>query len=260
MNDFLDTLAQDAKATVNSGYYRHLNSSKRMRISMKKAIQQCKATPIIAEVKGASPSKGIIRQKYSAEKVADAMAKGGAVGISVLTEPKHFNGSLNNIIRVREAVDLPILMKDIFVSPEQIDAAEKLDANIILLIQALFDRGHCKEDINQMIEEAHAKNLEVLLETHNLDEFNRALKTKADLIGINNRNLTNLKVDLDITKNVLTESHYKNEGKVVVSESGINNISDLCFLRRCGAKAFLIGSAVMLADDVEAKVREFVNS
>jgi len=260
MNDFLDTLAQDAKATVNSGYYRHLNSSKRTRISMKKAIQLCKTTPIIAEIKGASPSKGIIRQRYGAEKIADAMAKGGAVGISVLTEPKHFNGSLNNIMRVRQAVNLPILMKDIFVSPEQVETAEKVDANTILLIQALFDRGHCEEDVNKMIADAHARNLEVLLETHNLDEFNRALKTNADLIGINNRNLANLKVDLDITKNVLEQSHYKNDEKVVVSESGINNISDLCFLRRCGAKAFLIGSAVMLVDDVEAKVREFVNS
>ena len=95
------------------------------------------------------------------------MVKGGAVGISVLTEPKHFNGSLNNIIKVREAVKLPILMKDIIVCSEQIDAAVKVGANVILLIQALFDRGYCSEDVNETIAEAHAKNLEVLLETHN---------------------------------------------------------------------------------------------
>jgi indole-3-glycerol phosphate synthase len=260
MSDFLDILAQDAKTRVNSGYYRQLNSSKPIRISLKKAIQQCETTPIIAEVKGASPSKGTIRKSFGAEKVANAMLKGGAVGISVLTEPKHFNGSLDNIIKIREAVNLPILMKDIFVCSEQIDAAVKVGANVILLIQALFDREYCSEDVNEAIAEAHAKNLEVLLETHNLDEFKRAIRTNADLVGINNRNLGTLTIDLNVTKNVLSQSIYKNEYKVIVSESGINNSNDLCFLRDCGAQAFLIGSSVMSADDIEAKVREFVKS
>jgi indole-3-glycerol phosphate synthase len=260
MSDFLDTLALDAKTTVNSGYYEHINTQTPVSASLKKAIQQCKVVPIISEVKGASPSKGTIRQNFAAEKIAKAMAMGGAVGISVLTEPKHFRGSLDNIIRVREAVNLPILMKDIVVCSAQLDAAVKVGANVLLLIQALFDRGHCNKDINEMIAEAHTKNLEVLLETHNLDEFERALGSKADLVGINNRNLGTLTIDLNLTKNILSKNVCKNNGKVIISESGINNPSDVRFLQDFGAQAFLIGSAVMLADDVEAKVREFVNS
>ncbi len=260
MSDFLDTLAQDAKNTIESGFYRYLNSSILNRISLKKAILQCEEIPIITEVKGASPSLGTIRNIFAVEKIAVAMARGGAVGISVLTEPKHFKGSIANIIRVREAVNLPILMKDIVLSSEQIDAAVKVGANAILLIQALFDRGYCDSDVNEMIAEAHAKNLEVLLETHNLDEFTRAMKTNADIVGINNRNLGTLKIDLNVTKELLSQSTYKNQYKVIVSESGINSSADLNFLRRCGAQAFLIGSAIMQAKDIEMKVRDFVKS
>jgi indole-3-glycerol phosphate synthase len=109
-----------------------------------------------------------------------------------------------------------------------------------------------------MVAKAHSKNLEVLLETHTLDEFMRALKTEADLVGINNRNLGTLQIDLSVTKNILSKCPSK--GKVIVSESGINTPADLRFLRGCGAKAFLIGSAVMMADDIESKVREFVHA
>ena len=176
----------------------------------------------------------------------------------MLTEPKHFNGSLSNIIEVRRSVALPILMKDIVVDPVQIDAASKIGADSVLLIQALFDRGHCGLGLAEMVAKAHSKNLEVLLETHNKDEFTRALKTEADLIGVNNRNLGTLKVDLNTTKTILAECHCA--GKVVVSESGINTPNELRFLRSCGANAFLIGSSVMLADDVEVKVKEFVSA
>jgi indole-3-glycerol phosphate synthase len=151
-------------------------------------------------------------------------------------------------------------MKDIVICPEQIDAAAKLGANVILLIQAIFDRGYCNENLNEMIAEAHAKNLEVLLETHNLDEFMRAIETNSDLIGINNRNLGTLEIDLNVTKSILSKSAYKSDYKVIVSESGINNPTDLHSLRDCGAQAFLVGSAIMQADDIEAKVREFVNA
>jgi len=184
------------------------------------------------------------------------MEKGGAVGISVLTEPKHFNGSLHSLAEARRTVKLPILMKDIILSPVQLDAASKAGANVALLIEALFDRGYCECSVHEMIARAHSTGLEVLLEAHTSDEFRSAVRTHADLVGINNRNLATLKVDLNVTKAILESNRA--EGKVVVSESGINTATDLRFLRECGAQAFLIGSAVMLADNVEAKVREFV--
>jgi indole-3-glycerol phosphate synthase len=258
MTDFLDVLMLDAEETVKSGYYENVVSSRFISLSLREAIARSKVVPVIAEVKGASPSRGTIRQCFVPGNIAIAMVRGGAVGISVLTEPKHFGGSLGNIAAVRESVNVPILMKDIVVSSVQLDAAAKIGANVVLLIQAVFDRGCCELDINEMITKAHSKNLEVLLETHNSDEFVKALGTEADLVGINNRNLATLTIDLKVTKNVL--ANYSCKDKIVVSESGITSPADLRFLRESGAQAFLIGSSVMLADNIEEKVREFVNA
>jgi indole-3-glycerol phosphate synthase len=258
MTDFLDVLAQDAKKTIREGYYENLTPSKPVAGSLRGAILNSKAVAVIAEVKGASPSRGTIRQDFVPGNIAVSMVSGGAVGISVLTEPKHFQGSLVNIAKVRQAVNVPVLMKDIVVNPIQLDVASKVGANAVLLIQSLFDRGYCEFGVNEMITKAHSKNLEVLLETHDEAEFVRAVETEADLIGINNRNLAMLTVDLNVTKNVLAKCSSK--GKVVVSESGISSTVDLRFLRECGARAFLIGSALMLADNVKEKVREFVNA
>ncbi len=261
MTDFLDILAADAKATVASGYY---VSGKKASIcpaslhaALAESVSQSKPA-VITEIKAASPSAGTIRESFAPDEVAKSMARAGAVAISVLTEPKHFNGSLDNLRKVREAVKLPILMKDIIVDPLQLSVASRMGANIILLIQALFDRGYCPLSLSEMIASAHARNLEVLLEVHNEDEFRRALGTDADLVGINNRNLGTLKVNLNVTKRILRK--IPSEGKLVVSESGIKTVKDLQFLWQCGAKAFLIGSSVMLADDVEARVREFTNA
>ena len=255
MPDFLDQLARDAKATIERGYYEHFNEAETETVSLRRAIIQSRHVPVIAEVKGASPSAGVIRQDFAAEKVALAMAKGGAIGISVLTEPKHFNGSFSNLTKVRKAVKLPVLMKDIIVSPLQLEAAARTGANAVLLIQALFDRGYGKLGVHEMIEAAHSRRLEVLLEAHDADEFRRALVSDADLVGINNRNLATLEVDLNVTRRILEKKPL--DDRIVVSESGINTAADILFLRKCGAQAFLVGSAIMSAKDIESKVREF---
>ena len=258
MHDFLDVLSQDALNTVREGYYKDIISTEPIVASLRDAIQAKKGFSIIAEVKGASPSRGTIKRNFAPEKIADSMVRGGAVGISVLTEPKHFGGTLDNIAKVRQAVTVPLLMKDIVVSPIQLDAASKVGANVVLLIQSVFDKGYSEYSVSEMVAKAHSKNLEVLLETHNADEFVRAVETEADLVGINNRNLASLTIDLNVTKNILAKC--SNKGKVVVSESGVNSADDIRFLRASGASAFLVGSAVMLADNVEEKVRELVNA
>jgi indole-3-glycerol phosphate synthase len=258
MADFLDTLAQSARATIDSGYYETLNETGTSQISLKKAILKTKNAPVITEIKAASPSAGTIRKNVNASLIAESMEKGGAVGISVLTEPKHFNGSLRSLVAARKAVKLPILMKDIILSPVQVEAASKAGASVALLIEALFDRGYCECSVHEMIARAHSEGLEVLLEVHTAEEFRSAVRTHADLVGINNRNLATLKVDLGVTKEILERNRA--EGKVVVSESGINTAADLRFLHECGAHAFLIGSAVMSAENVEEKVREFVSA
>jgi indole-3-glycerol phosphate synthase len=258
MPDFLDVLAQDAKATVKSSYYEHPAKAFTPRVSLRNAILHCSRVPVIAEVKGSSPSAGVIRKNFDAEKIASAMARGGAVGISVLTEPKHFNGSLSNLVAVRRTVGIPILMKDVVVSLVQLDAAASLGANVVLLIMAVYDRGYGELSLAAMVEEAHLRQLEVLLEVHDESEFRRATASDADLLGINNRSLGTLQVDLNVTKTILKRNHVS--GMLVVSESGISTQDDVRFLSDCGANAFLIGSAVMSAVDVEAKVREFTTA
>jgi indole-3-glycerol phosphate synthase len=257
MADFLDILVKDAEKTVSEGYYEiELKNSKKQNLSLKNHILNCKHAPVIAEIKPASPSHGKLRNITNLKEVVQAIEKGGATGISVLTEPKHFKGSLKSLVEVRSYTELPILMKDIFIDPIQIEAASKIGANAILLIASIYERAYTNHSIQEMIEFAHSKNLEVLLETHSREEFLSALETEADLIGINNRNLKTLAVDLEVTQKILSE--VGDCERVVVSESGIQSPADIQFLRKCGAHAFLVGSAIMLADDVEAKVRELV--
>ena len=258
MTDFLDLLARDAKETVSRGFYECSTHNSTPQVSLKKAILDCPRAAVITEIKSASPSAGTLRKDFEVKRIAEAMERGGAIGISVLTEPKHFNGSQKNLIETRKAVKLPILMKDIIVSRRQLEAASRIGANAALLIQALFDRGHCECSLEEMIAKAHSENLEVLLETHSGEEFRSAVSGDADIVGINNRDLGTLKVNLNVTKRILEKNAFN--GKIVVSESGVKTPEDIRFLTTCGAKAFLIGSAIMLADDVEKKVEEFVTA
>lgn len=260
MADFLDALAQDAIRTVKSGYYmvRANEDAPKRRLSLKTSIKTCKHAPIIAEVKPRSPSSGVLREISSLADVIKAMERGGAAGISVLAEPKHFGGSLKALEEARNQTNLPILMKDIIVDPAQIEAASKLRIDAVLLIYTIFKRGYASCSLEKAIRLAHQLGLEVVLETHTRDEFMAALKTDADILGVNNRDLKTLKVDLKVTEQVLAD--MKNCGKIVLSESGIQNAGDIRFLRACGADAFLVGSAFMLAKDVEAKVRELVHA
>jgi indole-3-glycerol phosphate synthase len=258
MNDFLDTLAMDATRTVDSGYYKTALKAKQRRISLKEPILQCKANAVITEIKAASPSLGIIREEVNPKEIAKAMERAGAVGISVLTEPKHFNGSLTTLLEARKATRLPILMKDIVIVVEQIEIASQIGADAILLIQALFDRKCCEMNVDKMITFAHTKGLEVLLETHTQDEFEKAVETEADLIGINNRNLATLKIDLNTTNQILQNKGKC--GKTIISESGIKTKVDLQFLKASGADGFLIGSSIMSTKNMEEKIREFVQA
>lgn len=258
MHDFLDVLAQAARLSINTGYYEDAPRTKTVPSSLKQAIIQTKGAAVIAEVKAASPSKGIIKEEFSPKEVAKSMEKGGAAGISVITEPVHFHGSISNFAKIRAAVNLPLLIKDIIISPMQLEVAKQVGANAVLLIQTLFERGYCELDAHNMIAEAHKLNIEVLLEAHTKEEFVHAVESSADLIGINNRDLATLTVELNVTRDILRNVDSK--GKIVVSESGIDSADDIRFLRKSGAHAFLVGSAVMIADDVKNKVKELVQA
>jgi indole-3-glycerol phosphate synthase len=257
MNDFYDTLGVDAQTTINSGYYTSFKHTPSMYLSLKKAILECNKKPLITEIKIASPTIGIIRENKNLPEIAQAMERGGATAISVLTEPRHFKGSIATLSDVRRAVKLPLLMKDIILSQTQINTAVNIGADAVLLIKTLYDRGYGEIELDNMIEYVHTYGLEVLLEVHTDEEFKAAKTTKADLIGINNRNLADLKIDLNNTAKILKTNRF--DGIVVVSESGINTPLDLQFLSQAGASAFLIGSSIMLTENVEKKVRELVN-
>jgi len=258
MLDFLDTLAMGAKKTVEEGYYRVGLKNPSRSMSLAGSILACKKAPIIAEIKLASPSFGMIKRNLDASRVSKQIERGGAVGISVLTEPKHFEGSLEILAEARSQVKIPILTKDIVLTLNQIDAAYDAGADAILFITALFDRGYCEKNLAEMINYAHSKGLEVLLEAHTEKEFKCAVSSGADIVGINNRDLRTLKVDLDTTKRILKTVHV--EDKIVVSESGIKSAEDIRFLRECGADAFLVGSSVMTASSIEEAVKRLVDA
>ncbi len=180
------------------------------------------------------------------------------MGLSVLTEPRHFGGSLENFGLIRRSVGLPLLMKDIVVSRVQLDAALKLGADAVLLIHSLFEKGRCESDLDDMISYAHSGGLQILLEVHDRDEFDVAVKTETDLVGVNNRDLETLLVDLFTTSRILESASRR--GKVVVSESGIRTGDDIRLLRKAGADAFLVGTSVMKSSDIASKVRDLVEA
>src|SRR5208337_4079001 len=137
MSDFLDVLARAAQITIDSEYYDAVKPADSMHISLRRALVECPSIAVITEIKSASPSAGVIRENVKPAEIAKAMQRGGAAALSVLTEPKKFSGSLKALAEVRKAVKLPILMKDIILSPIQIHAASKIGANAVLLIEAL---------------------------------------------------------------------------------------------------------------------------
>ncbi len=256
--NFLDALATNAYISIAEGYYDIDTKIEASTHNLNQNIRRSSKNAIISEIKFASPSQGIIHTEENAVSSAKAMSNGGAVGLSVLTEPKTFLGSLDNFMKVREVVDLPLLMKDIIVTKKQLDAALKIGADVILLIQTLFDMGRCKNTVEQMIEYAHSKDLQVLLEIHSKEEFEKAIQSNADLIGINNRNLETFEVDLSTTKTILESKDKGN--KIIVSESGINTAKDVRILKKSGADAFLVGTSVMKSKDIASKVKELAET
>ncbi len=203
---------------------------------------------IIAEVKKASPSAGLIRADYEPALIAAEYERCGAVGISVLTEPRHFLGSDEHLRAVREAVDLPILRKDFIGHPRQIYESAALGADVILLICAALDVALVKE----LYETALSAGLEVLVETHTRAELEQALELEGAIIGVNSRNLKTLKTDLAVAKELAAVIP---PNRVSVAESGIRSRSDIEELRAVGYKGFLIGESLMKSDDIAAAFR-----
>jgi len=255
MAEFLKKLAESAKKAIDDGIYDIEFTIYRPTLSIEDAIRNCKHTPIITEIKFASPSMGTIRQYSDPTRIAREMVDSGAIALSILTQPNMFDGSIEYLVNARLALDVPLLMKDIMISDVQIDAAKKIGADCILLIASLFNANLCEGSIERFIDKAHKNDLEVLLETHTEDEFRQAMLTDADLIGINNRNLDTMKIDIKTTEYILKRCE---KTKPVISESGISEAEQIRYLKSVGADAFLIGTGIMQSNNIKDKVKELV--
>lgn len=204
---------------------------------------------IIAEVKKASPSKGIIREDFDPLAIAQAYERGGANAISVLTEPHFFKGSLDYLAGIRRYVGTPLLRKDFIVSKYQILESLVYGADFILLIAKALTRADLKELLNY----SRHLGMEPLVEIHDKTDLTKAIFAGADIIGINHRNLETFEMDMELCHKLIP---LIPNGKIIVAESGIYEHGQLEDMRKAGVDAFLVGESFMRQDDVEGAIRK----
>ena len=204
---------------------------------------------VIAEIKKASPSKGVIRENFDPAAIARSYAKGGAACLSVLTDVDFFQGADRFLTMAREACDLPVIRKDFIIDSYQIYEARAMGADCILLIVSALN----EQQLNELHEVAVAMGMDVLIEVHDAEELTIALKLDNPMVGINNRNLHSFDVSLDNTFQLLEQIP---SGKIVITESGIHNSDDVAAMRANNVNAFLVGEAFMRSQEPGEKLRE----
>ncbi len=204
---------------------------------------------VIAEVKKASPSKGVIRETFIPAEIAKSYERGGAACLSVLTDIDFFQGSDEYLQQARAACSLPVLRKDFIIDPYQVYEARAIGADCILLIAACLS----DEQMRELSALALALGMDVLVEVHDGDELERTLPLNLPLVGINNRNLRTFETSLDTTLNLLGRIP---EGRIVVTESGIHTAGDVALMRKNSVNSFLVGEAFMRAEEPGEKLAE----
>lgn len=218
----------------------------------KKAISKPGGINLIAEIKKASPSAGLIREDFNAAKIAGIYVKNNAAAISVLTEDKYFLGKFSYLAKVSENCKVPVLMKDFILHEFQIYEGIFYGASAVLLIVAILS----DDQLKGLIQVSHSLGLDCLVEAHDETEVELALKAGAEIIGINNRNLLDLKVDLS---NCLKLIPQIPQGIIIVAESGLKTYEDVRRVQEAGAHAVLIGETFMRSPDIGAKIKEVMH-
>ena len=218
-------------------------------IDFNDAIKSSGSIKLIAEVKKASPSAGVIREAFNHIEIARLYEQGGAAAISVLTDEEFFRGKLEYLSEIKQTVELPLLRKDFIIDHYQIYEARVAGADAVLLIARILS----DEELRAFLKLSQELGMKCLVEVHDADELKKALDADAAIIGINNRDLNTFKTDLETTFKLRP---LIPDGKTIVSESGISTRDDIVRLNECGVNAVLIGETFMRAPDILAKMRE----
>jgi indole-3-glycerol phosphate synthase len=220
-------------------------------LAFMQAISKPRQISLIAEIKKASPSKGVIRENFNLQEIAKAYLEAGVQAISVLTEEDYFQGNVSYINEVKAIANLPVLRKDFILEPYQVYESRYFGADAILLIADLLT----KERLSELMQIAASLGMDYLVEVHDEKELKKVLTLNVSLLGINNRDLHTLEVDFKTTEKLFI---LIPRDKTIVVESGIKSHQDVLFLKILGASAVLVGEAFMAAADVKSKVEEIM--
>ena len=254
--DFLSKIVEHKKSLLEGKKAFYENLRKKIKDTklnryqiFKKNISKPGQINLIAEIKKASPSKGLLREDFDALEIARIYAKGGAAAFSVLTEEKFFLGKLSYIRKISEELSHPILMKDFIIDEAQVYEAFALGASAILLILAIVDDDQAK----RFMALATRLDMDALVEVHNEVELKRAIEMDAEIIGINNRNLHTFKVDLKVSDDLIP---LIPKDRVIVVESGLTSHEEILHFHQLGAQAVLIGETFIKESNIAGKVKE----